>query len=55
MRIIFIRRTVYGAYDISSNFSMKTMMYMGYPKREAIRKYRELTGTKGKHIEIWEW
>lgn len=36
-------------------FFVKDMDYMGYSKREMLRKFKELTGIKGKHnVEILE-
>lgn len=46
-----IRKTVYGAWNIDSNFGY-SQAYMGYSKRDAIKMYREAYGAKGKHIEV---
>lgn len=46
---IFIRRDRCGNYDISSNFG-RSMKYIWYSKREAVRKYREMYNLKGKHL-----
>ena len=49
-----IRKTVYGAWSIYSNFGYDRD-YMGYSKREAIKKYREEFNAKGRHIYLKEW
>lgn len=49
-----IRKTVYGAWSIYSNFGYGRD-YMGYSKREAIKKYREEFNAKGRHIYLKEW
>ena len=46
---MFVRRTRSGEYDISSNFG-RSILYIFYSKREAIKKYRKEHGLKGKHI-----
>lgn len=53
-KYMFIRRTFQGAYAIHTDDDYDEQIFMGYSKRDALRKYRQNNGLVGKHFILLE-
>lgn len=57
MKDVYITKqsTLAGAGWLVSSYSGDKMQYVGYTKREALKKWREKMGLKYKHLNIIEY
>lgn len=57
MKDVYITKhsTLAGAGWLVSSYSGDKMHYVGYTKREALKKWREKMGLKYKHLNIIEY
>ena len=54
LKFMFIRRTFQGGYAIHTDDDFREQIYMGYSKRDALRKFRQDNGLVRKHFVLLE-